>query len=289
MRKPRIPGCVWILALLACAGCKKTKLDHFKFYIVAPVPIPATMPRIELKGQFDEGRRRAAALVELSHFGISVGKRRLDPTPTPGDELPPETPSEDVPEPPEQPAPPANPQHHLTWYKLDAKNDDTSSHYVKLIDQFGTKELITGPAIALLVPAQKIEGGSEQPKGLNHFKCYDVTRHRGAAAESVILQDQLDRPNVDQLVVKDPQLFCVPVEKYRGGRREARIEPNADRFNHLLLYQIEPRRSYENVSKTASDQILERSTLTEFRSQYLAVPADKRVATPGNQFPSPPG
>ncbi|MFN2387821.1 MAG: hypothetical protein ABR576_16320 [Thermoanaerobaculia bacterium] len=94
---------------------------------------------------------------------------------------------------------------------------------------------------------------------------------------------------MDEVVVKDPQLFCVPVEKYHGGRRKAPIEPNADRFNHLLLHRIEPRRSDENVNKTASDQILEGSQLTEFRSQYLAVPADKRLKNPGSEFPSPPG
>ncbi|MFN2387820.1 MAG: hypothetical protein ABR576_16315 [Thermoanaerobaculia bacterium] len=178
MRPRLLPGWSVLVLILLASACKQTKLEHFKFYSVAPVPIPASMHRIELKGQFDT-RRRLAVLVELSHFGIPVGKTRVDPTPTPGDEPPPETPSEEEPPPPEQPAPPANSQHHLTWYKLDATKDGTGPYYVKLIDQFGTKELITGPAIALLVPAHKIEEGSEPPKGLNHFKCYDVTRHRG--------------------------------------------------------------------------------------------------------------
>lgn len=293
MRASRLLAHVSILVLLLCTACaKKTKLDHFKFYKVSTPDFPASIPRIELKGQFDGSTRRTAVFVGLTHFGISVGKLVPDPTPTPSDQEPPEAPpEEESPVPPEQPPPPANPHHHLTWYALDEKKDNTPPHYAVVFDQFGRKELITGPAVAMLVPAHKVEEDSEAPQGLNHFKCYKVDRVRGETSPSVILRDQLDsaRGQVDRAVLVRPDFLCVPVEKSRNRRVVNEIEKNVDDFDHLLVYRLEEPENYPG-QKNVTDQIRD-SVLTDFRSQYLGVPADKRLANPGREFPAgtPPG
>jgi hypothetical protein len=288
MRIRLLPGSVMALALLLSA-CRETKLEHFKFYSVAEQPMGTFEGRITVKGQF-ESSFKPATVLRLAYFGNPVSKIRTTPTPTPtpADEPPPEPPGEEeIPPPPPQPGPLANPNHHLTWYALDPKEGEKEpARYVKLIDQFGTKELILGPPVALLLPAHKLEGGGQPPVGLNHFKCYDITRHRGVTREMVMLQDQFDRPNVKVTFLDGPDFFCLPVEK-RRGRRSHKIERNTDRFNHLLIYRVQSE-DYPGVRKSVTDQLQEKVALSEFRARYLAVPADKRIAQEGHEFPSAP-
>lgn len=280
MRKSRIPVCIGILACLASATCRKTKLEHFKFYEVPPRPFLST-DQIHLQGQMETTPVRAG-IIEMTHFGNPVQKAWLTRTPTPSDEQPPEPPDEDEVPPPTPTFPRLeNPSHHLTWYKLNEKG---GTYYVGVTDQFGRKDIIFADPVAMLVPARKHDVGGAAPKGLNHFKCYNIIQKRGASPEPVILRDQFDRPNVDVNVAENLEFLCMPVTKLRDDKWTPKGS-NRDGFDHLLIYRLGEREPY-GQKKTVTDQIFANNALAGFRSHYLAVPAKKGFPVTAAELPT---
>ncbi len=126
------------------------------------------------------------------------------------------------------------PAEHLTMYA--APQELTPHLTVFTEDQFGARTLeVVGPRV-LLVPTQKLVGGLEFPKRLNHYWCYEANGE--PVGVSVTHEDQVSGP--DTVRVEEPVLFCNPVVKIHAGQR-FRIEEGQV---HLTCYDIHgPQRS----------------------------------------------
>ncbi len=212
---------------------KELKLDHFKFYDVANQRVGV---RVKLQGQFDK-EPEGVELTYLNLFANPVSKN--------GEPL-------------------YNKYAHLNWYDIFDPAPDPIRNVV-VGNQFAKKqEIYTGRACALLVPTWKVEKGSKLPKGLDHYKVYQVLRARDDEPK-VKLKDQFGSDNPE---VYAPAFFAVPVTKWAGGKTY-KIQ-NAK--THLLIYKIEPRRN-ERTIKTY-DQFGRRYVHVRY-SVLLGVPSLK--------------
>ncbi len=211
---------------------KELRLDHFLLYDVANQPAGQI---VGLQGQFDDQPEKNQ-LTALNAFANWVSKNG---------------------------EPPNDKNAHLNWYDLfDPVPDPTRLVYFN--NQFGEQKVITGKAIALLAPAQKVEKGSEFPKTLDHYKVYQVLDGH-PVKKAVKLQDQFGASKAE---VTYPYAFAVPVAKWYEGRQFKIQNEKA----HLVFYRITPN-SVEQ-SRLVYDQF-GRRYIQSFRSVLLGVPSLK--------------
>ena len=118
---------------------------------------------------------------------------------------------------------------HLTAYTLRTDNEPVRQVWFE--NQFGQQTWILGNPRLLYAPAQKEP--HEFPDSLDHFKCYDVLNSGGAVDEGVGVSDQF--LPLTQTVVREGELFCVPVHKRHGEYLYAINNP----IGHLAVYRID--------------------------------------------------
>lgn len=223
------------IALLV-SGCPPPPLDHFKAYDVADEPSGIT---VVLEDQFDQflGIKETVVLTALTRFSNPVDKN--------GEGI-------------------VNPFAHLTWYTFDG-TQPVPGWQITLRNQFGEDQWIVGDPKVLLVPAEKIEPGSQPPTGLSHFKCYEALS--GTPGDvTVTLQDQFDEGgDAKEFFVGDPIYFCNPVQK--------NDEPIPNTTDHLACYDIDPKEQIDRAIQ-AEDQF-GLHDLQARRSEILCVPSEK--------------
>lgn len=229
-RDLRFHPCRWL-----CVPSKKRdcEIPHFKVYRLEETPHEEA---VQLRGQFDPGFLDAR-LTRLTHFATPVSKN-----------------GEGIPD-----------RHaHLSWYEL--KGPTEAERPIEIKNQFGTSEIRLGQPRYLLAPSEKIEEGSQFPRRLDHFKVYEVLAGR-PPGRVVSLEDQFGRDNA--VVVLEPRLFCVPVQKIHNNEPTPIFCP----AQHLTVYDIAPR------PRSVIDQFGSRQL--EFEScEMLCVPTRKRVLEP---------
>jgi hypothetical protein len=127
-------------------------------------------------------------------------------------------------------------QNHLTMYEIRDSNIERHPIWKVTVDnQFGRQTLFATRPVLLGVPTEKIsvEGVATElgeTEGLDHFKCYKA---RGQALNvAATLEDQFQTTDV---VVKEPVLFCNPVEKTVGEEVTRIVDADA----HLTCYNID--------------------------------------------------
>ncbi len=208
------------------------KLDHFKVY---KQYYPTKSYSVRVQGQFDK-IQVPARLHQMDYFANPARKN--------GSRI-------------------INKQAHLAFYQLIQRREPR--RVVILRNQFGLQRLILGRPLYLLVPSQKIEKGSRFPRGLDHFKAYQVL-----AGEHLLRKVSLvDQMSKEQSVEVDrPEFFCVPVRKLYG-RKATGI---SNRRGHLTFYSITPK--INKVPKVSKDQFGEHKLLLA-TSVFLGVPSLK--------------
>jgi hypothetical protein len=227
---------------LGLVGCVPA-LDHFRAYDVKPVPVSF---KVQLSDQLDphpkDGELSALVLfanpIRKVHGATSAGIK--------------------------------DGNRHLTWYALKQPQPEPR-RTVRFRNQFGQHSVDIRDPRFLLVPAQKTsDPGSEFPKTLDHYKCYEiVTVNTAPALPVVTLGDQFDfSPNVQ---VGPPRFFCTPVRKVREGERPVGVQNAKD---HLAVYDLPPKPVARDI--TAEDQF-GKHELTVTRSVLLLVPTEKQV------------
>src|SRR5947208_12037079 len=155
---------------------KQVRLDYFKVY---DVDNTALQERVALQGQFDKVPDRALVHF-LNHFSNAVSKN--------GEPI-------------------FNKNAHLAWYTIQEDFTEPTREIV-IANQFVEKQkLLIGRAVFLLAPAWKHEKGTEPPKGLDHFKLYQVLE-APAVNKKVKLEDQFGAQGVE---VGHPLFFGTPV------------------------------------------------------------------------------
>lgn len=119
-----------------------------------------------------------------------------------------------------------NPQAHQTWWII---SDPQSIWWTLLENQFGPQTWQVKDGRYLVVPATKNDPAPLSD--VNHYKCYDAI---GPALDlPVTLQDQFGFYN---MIIREPVLFCNPVEKIVSGAIFPIIHPET----HLACYRVEP-------------------------------------------------
>ncbi len=207
------------------------EIPHFKAYPLEAQPI---QDKVALKGQFDEDFV-GTKLTRLSLFANPVSKN--------GEGIP-------------------DRNAHLNWYEIEGPTEPERT--LEIRNQFGVEHIRIGQPKFLASPAEKHEEGSEFPKRLDHFKCYEVLEGR-APDRVVSLEDQFGRDN--EMRVLKPRFFCVPVEKLHGSGKPTRIHCPSQ---HLTVYDVAPR------PRVVVDQFGVRQI--EFAPcELLCVPTLKRV------------
>ncbi|MCH9647891.1 MAG: hypothetical protein K0U98_06605 [Deltaproteobacteria bacterium] len=187
----------------------EARLDHFKLYDFFPIEVGY---RAYLRGQFDEAEVEVR-LRELDHLLNPVSKARKG-------EEPPEL---------------VNPMDHYLMYRAPSFEGYVYKR-VTILNQFGRQEYELGRAVRMIVPAEKIEKGSEPPVERDHYKVYDILSSKMIEAP-VTLTDQFVK---NSTVVLDPRFFCVPAEKVIVGDGGKKRFPIYDEEAHLTIYGIDP-------------------------------------------------
>ena len=213
------------------------KLDHFKVYWVKLHEIGPVL----LKGQFDREPRKVI-VGPLTHFANPVSKngaRIFDKN------------------------------AHLAWYEI--RQEQEPERVVLVRNQFGEQRLTLGQPRFLLAPAKKGKEGSEFPKRLDHYKCYEVIKGE-PVQKAVSLEDQFGPDK--RVTVGQPRLLGVPVEKtYQGKTFEIQ-----NKEAHLVVYEISRKQDAHKIE--VADQFGER-TLEVFFSEFLCVPSTKKPVQVG--------
>ncbi len=239
-RRPLVLLAALALTLLP-AGARA--LDHFKVYEVKRIPVNF---KVQLSDQLrlplHDARVEALAMfanpTRKSHGGTSVGVKDAD-------------------------------AHH-TWYVISQPTVEPR-RTVRFRNQFGQHSVDIKTPRFLLVPAQKTShAGSEFPKTLDHYKCYEVIRVNTAPAPPIVtLRDQFGPKPAIQ--VGKPRFFCTPVRKVRQGHRPVGVQNAKD---HLAVYNLPPQPHAATIK--TRDQFGPR-TLKVIRSVLLAVPTEKQA------------
>jgi len=120
-----------------------------------------------------------------------------------------------------------NQQAHQTWWII---SDPQSIWWTILQNQFGNQVWQVKDSRYLVLPATKNDPTTILDD-INHYKCYDAI---GPALDiEVTLVDQFGSYT---MMVKEPVLFCNPVEKTVDGVTYPIINNEA----HLACYRVEP-------------------------------------------------
>lgn len=161
---------------------------------------------------------------------------------------------------------------HFTWYVLNQPQVEPR-RTIRFRNQFGQHSVDIKTPRFLLVPAQKTShAGSEFPKTLDHYKCYEVIKLNTVPPPPMVaLQDQFGpKPQVQ---VGKPRYFCTPVRKVRDGHPAVGIKNAKD---HLAVYDL-PAQPHAAAIKTR-DQFGNRA-LKVIRAVLLAVPTEKQAVS----------
>ncbi len=159
---------------------------------------------------------------------------------------------------------------HLNWYTIRQEQPEPR-RTIRFINQFGQHSVVIRNPRYLLVPAQKtLVEGSVFPDSLDHYKCYEVIRVNLAPNLPVVtLEDQFG--SEQNVQVRQPRYFCLPVRKQREGKPPHNIMNAKD---HLTIYDIPPRPIQREIE--VLDQF-EGQPLFVIRSVMLAVPTEKQA------------
>jgi hypothetical protein len=217
------------------------KIGHFKIWLIEPgVDLGK---EVTLKGQFDKDKDvRPDWISRLMALGNPVSKNN---------------------------EPRVNPNAHLTVYQM-LRPPGEPKRIVTLSNQLTGEENVDwniGDAELLLVPAEKVEPGSQPQTNLEHFKCYSVTS-RCALDRRLTLKDQFDEEE-ERITKLTPFMFCVPVLK--------NAEPLSNCDDHLAIYAFEPNTTLQPVKTvTVKDQFFpDGKPVTVTKSVWLCVPSTK--------------
>ena len=240
-RRPAVllAALVLTLVLPACARA----LDHFKVYEVERIAVNFKMQlsdqlRLPLHDARIEALTMFANATRKSHGGHSVGIQDANA--------------------------------HLTWYVLNQPQIEPR-RTVRFKNQFGQHSVDIKTPRLLAVPAQKTShAGSEFPKTLDHYKCYEVIKLNTVPPPPIVtLRDQFGPKPAIQ--VGKPRFFCTPVRKVRQGHPTVGIKNAKD---HLAIYNLPPQP--HAVAIKTRDQFGPRQ-LKVIRSVLLAVPTEKQA------------
>jgi hypothetical protein len=220
-------------------------LDHYKFWILDPVPFERT---VRVRGQF--GGPRSITTIALDLIGNPVSKN--------GGQV-------------------QFPERHLTAYTIQPPVPSVPEprRRVLLSNQFTeAAEWHIGDPKMLLVPAGKTfdDAYPTEPKPpYTHYLCYEV--HRGEPVmRDVELYDQFDKAIGKPEIVGPlfPDMFAIPVDKNE--------EPMANEKVHLAIYRFQPREGLKDpLFIRTSDQFLPLLPILEkvIGPRSLAVPSFK--------------
>ena len=162
-----------------------------------------------------------------------------------------------------------NPEAHLTGYEIEDEGEEVE-RVVVIENQFGQQTLTVEEPELLFVPTGKlmVDGvptGLDEPKGLDHFKCYEA--EGDPVNVTVSLQDQF---GLELLVeVEEPELFCNPVAKDVIFPVDL-INPEA----HLTCYVIEDEDEVER-DVILTNQFGQGQMLEVEEPELLCVPSEK--------------
>ena len=206
-------------------------LDHFLVYRVNPAQLNI---EVRLRGQFDP---------DFLPARLTGRDRFLNPVEKNGEPI-------------------LNRFAHLNWYRIQAPPEPVRT--LSIFNQFGQQVLVIGDPVALLAPAEKVEPGSEFPKGLDHYKVYRVLD-----GESVMWQVGLaDQFGQHGNLAGFPIYFAVPVEKVHNGQ----FFPINNPKDHIVFYQLNP--WPHNSARPTIDQFGQHPVQTT-HAVHLGVPTDK--------------
>ena len=225
------------------------KLDHFKFWAVAPVPFAANAA---LLGQFDNGQWWNAGLSSITYI-VNPTNKTHGPVVTKI----------------------TNPKLHFVAYGLTPEKHQPRRD-VTIHNQFtarvpGVKVetwRIGDPAFLLLPAGKEFYPAPAQKQSGDHFACYAVIAPSSFDIK-VILQDQFDvkRDKDEILTALQPAYFCVPVQKRYANDP---VQPLIDPKTYLAVYKFFPQEPWSRRVNTA-DQFGNR-ILDAIGSRMLAVP-----------------
>jgi hypothetical protein len=213
---------------------KELKLDYFKFYDLENRAADAD---VTLRGQFDR-RPQRMQLRLLDFFANPVSKN--------GEAL-------------------YDKHAHLAWYR--GVQPPEPIRRVVLENQFGKFDIRTGTGYGLLVPTQKVEGGSAFPEQLDHYKVYRLMDVEQVRSKALKLRDQFGS---DQVKLGLPLYFAAPVMK-RVGKTTYPIHNEAA---HLLIYSITTRELSKGIR--VRNQFTRGTAARVVRSLMLGAPSLKR-------------
>ncbi|HEX6904226.1 MAG TPA: hypothetical protein VF789_31240 [Thermoanaerobaculia bacterium] len=233
----------FVLVLTLAAGA--AGLDHFQVYTVQQVDVSFA---VRLTDQFDPAAKKGQ-VVAITHF--SNATRKVHGSTQVGIK---------------------DTNAHLTWYTLKQAQAEPR-RTVRFRNQFGQHSVDIRDPRFLLVPTHKTShAGSQFPKNLDHYKCYEVITVNTAPTLPVVkLGDQFGSRTGQ---VGKPLFFCTPVRKQRSDEKPPEL---FDAKTHLAIYALPamPRA----VSIKTRDQFGPRQ-LNVLRSVMLAVPTEKQVFVP---------
>lgn len=205
--------------------------DHYKVYDVNPVTV---FHPVSLQDQFDSLTTKFSTLVRIDYFANPVNKNNEGA---------------------------GDPNSHLVWYRMSPPGAPIIRD-VTFDNQFGTQNVRIGAPEYVLLPAEKVEIGSEFPQFTDHYECYRVIQGTPVNV-SVTLWDQFES---DAVQVEEPVWFCNPVDKNEEGL--------ISEINHLVFYKITPQ---TDVLRTIYVETqFDTLTLDADSSRWLGVPSEKR-------------
>jgi hypothetical protein len=211
----------------------KFLLDHYKVYVIEPVDVEF---QVWLRGQFDGNIWDYTKLYTYERF--------LNPADKNGEGI-------------------IDKHAHLNWYAT-AQESLEPIRKIEVFNQFGNQVIKTDQPVAMLVPTEKIEPGSQFPANLDHYKVFRIISYDGFQPVPVVIKDQF---GVEDNKALRPVYFAVPVEK-----RHNAYFPINNPSDHLVFYQLDPRQW--NEGRKTKDQFGTWDMKTRY-SELLGVPTQK--------------
>ncbi len=173
-----------------------------------------------------------------------------------------------------------NPNAHLACFSITAATQ--TARVVMVTNQFGTGTLNVLQPKFLCLPTWKNltappKEPTNQPPGLNHFTCYQVTYVPGTAPYkvpgAVSLKDEFATKPVP-VTVGAPQLLCLPTEKVITTTTGSKTYPYVNPVKHLLCFAV----SKTPIRTPVFDlNQFGNGTVTISASKYLCLPSTKKV------------
>jgi hypothetical protein len=230
----------FLFVLAQAAGA--AELDHFHVYTVKKVEVSFG---VGLTDQFDTAAKKGQVLA-ITHF--SNASRKVHGQTQIGIK---------------------DTNAHLTWYLLKQAQPEPR-RTVRFKNQFGQHSVDIRNPRFLLVPTQKTShAGSQFPKTLDHYKCYEVIKINTAPPLPIVkLGDQFGSR---QGQVGKPVFFCTPVRKQRKNEKPPEL---FDAKTHLAVYDLPAAAKVVNIK--TNDQFGKRA-LSVQSSVRLAVPTEKQA------------